>query len=315
VYSHGRFSPLVLSYDVWINILFWKNGIVKWLVRPSWSPVKMRYFHIISLLGLIISGCGPPYETDPEKVFGNGQLSLKSVEVGGRAISFAETGQADRPLLLFIHGTPGSWQAFGGYLADRELASRARMIALDRPGFGESTPGELDLSFESQASTFRTVIEPYLQKTPVVLVGHSLGAPLAARMVMDYPDEFSALVLIAPSLDPDLENPRWYNRLADYRLASWLVPESLALANREVMALRPELQAMDKLWGRVKIPVVVIQGMEDKLVDPANADYAEKKIDQQLRVLRIEGAGHFILWEDIPLIRSELLSVLDDLDK
>lgn len=236
------------------------------------------------------------------------------MSIGGRGISLVESGKADRPLVLFIHGTPGSWQAFGSYLADKELATKVKMIALDRPGFGNSNPGELDLSFASQASMFRTVLEPYRNGMPVILVGHSLGAPLAARMAMDFPGDFSALLLVAPSLDPDLENPRWYNRMADNWLVSWLIPEPLALANREVMALRGELLDMVELWSRVKIPVVVIQGTEDKLVDPANTDFAERMIATQLKVIRVDGEDHFILWDDPALIKAELLELLARID-
>jgi pimeloyl-ACP methyl ester carboxylesterase len=38
-----------------------------------------------------------------------------------------------------------------------------------------------------------------------ILVGHSLGGPVAARLAMDYPDEVGGLILVAPSIDPELE--------------------------------------------------------------------------------------------------------------
>ena len=269
-------------------------------------------YSFLALFLLLLTGCDPPYETDPKRIFAAGPPAFKSVKLDGRSIHYAETGVENGPVVLFIHGTPGSWQAFGAYLGDAELAAKARLISLDRPGFGNSDPGNLDLSFASQATLFKKIVEPYLSSGPVILVGHSLGAPVAARMAMDYPEMFAGLLLVAPSLDPELEYPRWYNLAADLLLISWLVPEQLALANREVMALRPELQDMVPLWSKIRVPVVLIQGMEDDLVDPGNADFAERVIgDGQLKVVRVDGEGHFILWENTPLIKGELLALLE----
>jgi pimeloyl-ACP methyl ester carboxylesterase len=42
----------------------------------------------------------------------------------------------------------------------------------------------------------------------VILVGHSLGGPLIARMTMDYPELIDGLVFVAGSVAPKLEPPR-----------------------------------------------------------------------------------------------------------
>ncbi|WP_339067208.1 hypothetical protein [Teredinibacter turnerae] len=41
-------------------------------------------------------------------------------------------------LLVFVHGTPGDWRSFGQQLADRRLAARAVLVAIDRPSWGGS---------------------------------------------------------------------------------------------------------------------------------------------------------------------------------
>ena len=105
---------------------------------------------------------------------------------------------------------------------------------------------------------------------------------------MDYPDKIAALVLVAPSLDPELEKPRWYNNLADYKLMSWLLPTELDLANLEVMALPDELRQMGPLWSTLDLPITLIQGEKDKLVHPDNADFAEKMVPRNLRVVRLD---------------------------
>ena len=129
---------------------------------------------------------------------------------------------------------------------------------------------------------------------------------------MDYPEKIAALLLVAPSLDPELEKPRWYNNLADYQLISWLLPTELDLANLEVMALPDELKQMVPLWNTLEIPITLIQGEKDKLVHPDNADFAEKMVPRGLRVVRLEDAGHFVLWKQPEIIKKELLHLYEN---
>lgn len=270
------------------------------------------FIPLLLIVLFLLVGCGPPYETDQEKMFGDSPPSFKAYSVSGRTIHYAEVGAGARTLVLFLHGTPGSWQAFAGYLSDQNLGENVNMIAVDRPGFGGSNHGELLPSLSEQASLLHPLLTTYGAGCDIVLVGHSLGAPLAVRMAMDYPELISALVLVAPSLDPELEDPRWYNRLADYQVVSWMVPAELMLANDEVMVLRRELEEMLPLWGKISHPVVLVQGMDDKLVDPGNADFAERMLGDGLKTIRVEDAGHFILWNQPELITSEILELVNN---
>jgi len=272
--------------------------------------------HLLSLsillpLALLLVSCGPPYEKDPGKLFGDKRPLSKSYQVMSRSIHFVEIGQNADTLIIFIHGTPGSWQGFAEYLADPELSGKARMIAVDRPGFGKSDPGEVIPSLSVQASLLQPLLELHHPGCGAILVGHSLGAPLAARMAMAYPDDIGALALIAPSLDPALENPRWYNLIAEYKAIRWMIPDELLLANNEIMALQNELEEMLPLWGSLDIPVTVIQGDDDKLVDPQNADFANRVILKDLKTVRLADTGHFVLWNRVELIKSELIELIN----
>ncbi|WP_460996415.1 alpha/beta fold hydrolase [Spirosoma harenae] len=53
----------------------------------------------------------------------------------GRYVSI---GAADKPTLVFVHGSPGSWNAFASYLKDSLFLEHYRMVSLDRPGFEDS---------------------------------------------------------------------------------------------------------------------------------------------------------------------------------
>ncbi len=259
-----------------------------------------------------ISACSPPYEENVDKLFGEQAPTFDFYSTGERTIHYVEVGHQNSSPVLFLHGTPGSWSAFGSYLSDRNLASSLNMVAVDRPGFGQSDYGNLLTSLAEQAQVLKPLVDQLTGDCSIVLVGHSLGAPLAVRMAMDYPEKIAALVLVAPSLDPELEKPRWYNNLSDYKLISWMLPTELELANIEVMALPDELKQMVPLWHALDLPITLIQGEKDKLVHPDNADFAEKMVARGLRVVRLEDAGHFVLWKQPELIRDEILLLFEN---
>jgi|GEM_PF-251523 len=270
----------------------------------------------IKVVGLcaLLMGCAPPYETDPAKLFeGRSAPTFHEYSIEDRNIHYAAAGETHRPLIIFLHGTPGTWKAFATFLGQSDLVERARLIAVDRPGFGKSDYKVLLPSLARQAHLLQPLLNQDATGCGAILVGHSLGAPLAVRMAVEFPEQIGGLVLIAPSIDPDLEDPRWYNHLATYRIVNWAVPTPLILANKEVMALQGELREMMPLWEQLSSPMTLIQGGKDKLVLPANADFAERMAKSPLKMVRVPDAGHFILWEQPDLIVQEILEMLDSL--
>lgn len=238
---------------------------------------------------------------------GAGEVTVAGAVGPVRAVVTAARPQT----VLFVHGTPGTWEAFRGYLSDPELAARARLIAIDRPGFGRSGRGRAVPSLESQAAALAAVLEATGGR-PAVVVGHSLGAPIAARLAVDRPDLVAGLVLVAPSLDPALERWRWFNVAASWRAIQWLLPVDWVTSNRELAPLADELELLRPLWSRIEAPVVVVQGGRDELVPAANAEFAERVLaGARLEVHRYPEDGHFILWQRPETVREPILELLD----
>ena len=217
--------------------------------------------------------------------------------------------------ILFIHGTPGDWTGWAHYLADPELQKRATMIAVDRPGFGDSGAGHMVPAIRDQAR----LLEPLLRGPPsgsgpgatTIVVGHSLGGPIAAELAMDYPAEVRSAVLIAPSIDPSTEQPRWYNQAMTWWPVRRLAPDEFAWSNAEIMPLVPELESMAPRWKSLPMPVTVIQGDKDRLVDPRTADYAARMLPSGAAIVRVPDEGHFVLWEKPQIVVKAILAQLD----
>ena len=212
--------------------------------------------------------------------------------------------------IVFLHGTPGDWKAWSHYLADPELQKRATLVAVDRPGFGASDPGRVAPLMADQAR----LLAPLLAGAgaPTALVGHSLGGPIAAELAMRYPQQVRAAVLVAPSIDPNTEQPRWYNEAMTLWLVRALTPKEFAWSNDEIMVLVDELEKQTPRWAGLRMPVTVVQGAKDELVDPKTADYAERVLPKPNgKVVVVPDQGHFVLWKRPDLVTREIIDVLD----
>jgi hypothetical protein len=72
---------------------------------------------------------------------------------------YAETGSDTNQLVLFVHGAPGSWDAYMKYLGDTALMHRAQLVSVDRPGYGKSGFGEAVTSIEEQAAMIKPILD------------------------------------------------------------------------------------------------------------------------------------------------------------
>lgn len=235
-------------------------------------------------------------------------------KVGSWDIHYVKAGDDTKPLVLFVHGSPGSLSAFIHFLADTSLLRRTLLITTDRPGFGYSNFGNGEKSLQKQGEALKPILEKYKGNRPVILVGHSLGGPLIVRMAMDYPDLVDGLIIVAGSIDPELEpNETWFRAPLATPFLSWILPRSFRASNEEIYHLKPELEKMLPLWSNVRCPVIVIQGKKDSLVPAANADFAKKMlVNAPVEFVFDENMDHFVPWSNPELIQAAILKMTGD---
>jgi pimeloyl-ACP methyl ester carboxylesterase len=104
---------------------------------------------------------------------------------------------AGRPIVL-IHGNPGSCQDWARLYTP--ISSRYQVIAFDRPGHGHSDrPNHRDITVDIQAQMLHTALRELQIERPI-LVGHSWGGALALSYALEFPNDVSGLVLLAPAV-------------------------------------------------------------------------------------------------------------------
>lgn len=226
------------------------------------------------------------------------QFPVQRLATAGGAIACRRAGSG--PVLVLLHGigsASGSWV--------RQLAGLQHghtVLAWDAPGYGESEP--LPMA-EPRAQDYGRRVWQWLDaldlpESPLTLVGHSLGALMAAAAAVQRPERVERLVLLSPAqgygqAEPALREGKLNERLAklrelgpqgmaDQRGAAMLSPAAdpaLVAYVKQLMAqIHPAgyTQAAQMLAGAdlagllaaVRCPVLVASGAADTIT-PAPA--------------------------------------------
>jgi pimeloyl-ACP methyl ester carboxylesterase len=286
------------------------------MMRAPGKKIGLAFLFLIAILLTTMHSCMTfrMSSTEIDQYFQQKkvQASQHRYQSGFRQINYVVAGDEGKPVVVFIHGSPGSLSAFIHFLADTALLQRALLVTTDRPGFGYSNFGNAEPSLSKQAALLKPILQKYKNDKPLILVGHSLGGPLIGRMAIDYPELVDGLIIVAGSIDPDLEpDEAWFRAPLSTPFLSWILPRSFRASNEEIYQLKPQLYEMMPEWSKITCPVIVIQGDKDQLVPRANADFARKMItNAPVELVRVADMNHFVPWSNPELIRNAVLQLI-----
>jgi pimeloyl-ACP methyl ester carboxylesterase len=254
------------------------------------------------------------------------------MEVNGVRLHYVERGSG-APLLL-LHGNGSMIQDFESSGLIDLAARNYRVIVFDRPGFGHSDrPRNVVWTPAAQAELINSALHR-LGISHAIVLGHSWGASVAVALALKYPKLVQGLVLASgyyyPTLRPDvvaLSAPAvpLVGDILGYTLSPivsrlmWPLLMAKIFGPRSVpkkfegfpkeMALRPSqihasaaesaLMIPDAFhfrneYSNLKMPVVIVAGDEDRLVDiDAQSTRLHRDVPQS-RFHRVPGTGHMI---------------------
>lgn len=220
----------------------------------------------------------------------------------------------DVPLLLFIHGAPGSSSSFLSYLKDKRLRDFYSVLVVDRPGYGFSDYGNYQ-PIPKQYEAIQRILECAEITSNVITIGHSFGGTISGYIAIQNPDWLKASIMIAPAIDPDQEKYLWFGKLALYKSTRWLSPRSLRVAADEKYSHEAELHTFIGDWHRIKKPVLHIHGDADGLVPYGNVSFSENNIpDKWLEIKTIQNKGHLIPFTERESMIDEIIRFISNLD-
>jgi pimeloyl-ACP methyl ester carboxylesterase len=124
---------------------------------------------------------------------------------GGTELSFITAGEASRPAVLLLHGSPSSARMFREVIP--ELSQAAHVIAPDLPGFGESDVLALP-SFPAFGQAISELLER-LSIGPRYIYLHDYGAPVGFHIAMQAPERVLGLIVQNANAHRTGLGPQW----------------------------------------------------------------------------------------------------------
>jgi len=225
-------------------------------------------------------------------------------------VRYCSMGSDTLPIVLFIHGAPASISFWKPFFKDSALLSMAKVVAVDRPGYGYSSFGKLYLSYYAQAKMLAPVIKKYGQKGKLILVGSSYGGPLCALLAAQYPDIVDGLLLISSSIAPGEEAIWDIAKVIDSPIGEFF-PKVLQVATAEKLNHKRMLEEIEGEWNKVRCPTIMLHGSEDELIYPTNASFVFshfKKAKKSISILG--GLKHNIVVTKPAIVVKKIVELL-----
>ena len=245
------------------------------------------------------------------------------------------TISGDGETIVMLHGYLSSSQYFK-HIREK-LNPDYRIVTLDLLGFGRSPKPRIDYTYDDHISAVHNTLTMLGITKPYILLGHSMGALVAARYATQYPDDISRLILFNPPLFTHtkqmIEVHKATGRHYDIMLYSkgrfilWpiirAIPRNRSLRRRAInfsdtVAMSPRARegSYKNILGGATIftdlkhapmPILLVNGKYDRVVYQQNLQ--GRQLPKQVQLTTIE-SGHHPLARDVDLAESIIRSYL-----
>ena len=251
----------------------------------------------------------------------------------GVPIHYSVQGKGE-PALVFIHCWACNRHFWDNQVA--EFSKTYRVVTIDLPGHGESGQGRKSYSVESYGDDVKTVVTK-LNLKRVVLVGSSMGGPIALEATRRMPDRVVAIVPVDTLQNVEQKVPQeqldavFQQMQADFKAATTsllnqfffspttppavrerIINETIAQKPEVVLPILKAVFSYDAARGlrEVKVPIRAINADRVPTDVTVNRKYAP-----QFDVAIIKGTGHYPMLEDPTRFNQMLAEILTGLPK
>jgi pimeloyl-ACP methyl ester carboxylesterase len=292
---HRRWSPSLKSF-IAIGLLLLLGALAYWL----WTPDKDR----VSLEARYLARPGD------------------MIDVAGSKLHVRDTGPADAPAIILLHGFGASLQTWDPWTS--VLQRSHRVIRLDLPGSGLSWPDPAGDYSDERSMQVLVMLQDRLRLVRTSVGGHSIGGRIAWTFAARHPERVDKLILVAPDgfASPGFRYGEAPHVPAVLKLMRYVLPRvvlrmnlapayaspasvtdalveryhdlMLAPGSRKAMLQRMQqtvLVAPEPLLTLIRAPTLLVWGEQDAMIPFANAkDYLKNISD--VRLAAYPDAGH-----------------------
>ena len=245
----------------------------------------------------------------------------------GVKIHYVKAGKTG-PLVVMLHGFPDFWYTWNEQII--ALENTHRVVAMDLRGYNRSDKpkGANQYSISKLVSDVKAVILDAGEKKAVI-IGHDWGGMVAWNFAMMRPNMTDKLIVLnlphpkglnrelANNPDQqrnsqyarDFQKPNSHNYLNAEKLTSWVKGKTKKKKYLEAMN-KSDFEAMLNYYRinypkppyeedlsdpkKLIMPVLLIHGLDDKALLHGALNRTWEWIDNDLTLVTVPGAGHFV---------------------
>ena len=244
----------------------------------------------------------------------------------GVEIHFVHAGSG--PLLVMVHGFPDYWYTWRDQIP--ALAQSFHVVAIDQRGYNRSgqPEGVENYTIDKLVGDVNSVIA-HLGGSKATILGHDWGGMVAWSFAMQYPDKTERLVILnlphprgllreLRENPQQVKNSQYARNFQNPQAARLLTAEGISAWVREPDARQRYLKAFKRssfegmlnyykansprapyqeteaVKRRVKCPTLILHGLDDKALLDGALNGTWRWIDNELTLVTIPGAGHFV---------------------
>jgi len=217
--------------------------------------------------------------------------------------------------LLFLHGWVGSWRYWMPVMQAASISFRT--YALDLWGFGDTAKAISRYSLDQQVG----LVDLFMQEmgiAKIALIGHGLGAVVAAQYAIQNPKWVDRLLAISMPDGSQVIHPR-LNTTTPAELADWLLARSPDSSAARAEAPKTDARAiqlsladlvgadLSTLTQRLETPSLLVHGQNDPAIPPSVSADPFFSYPEHIHQIIFESSGHFPMLDE-PSKFNRLLS-------
>ena len=249
-------------------------------------------------------------------------------KLDGARIHYQSHGKGSDAVVL-VHGWTCNLDHWRDQIPD--FSKRNRVIALDLPGHGRSDKPQVAYTMDLFANAIDAVMRDAKVERAVV-VGHSMGTPVARQFYRKYPQKTLAIVIVDGGLRPfgtkemregfvAMFRSPGYKQAGEQMFAQMMgklpppeqerVKTSFANTPQYVLVSAMESMSKDELYGPDKINVPVFAIMAKSPFWAADTEQFLRGLAPDLELQWWEGVGHFLMMEKPKQFNDAVIAFLN----
>lgn len=287
------------------------------LAQKATLTLKLKAFRLLMLLStwLLTSCSGVLYYPSQNRLY----YDPKSVGFSPTDIYFTDATQRKlhgwwfrsaitpaKATVIFFHGNAENLTSHFMHLA-WITAEGYNLFIFDYPGYGLSEGKPTPQScVESGHAALDWVLSHDPENLPMIIYGQSMGGIIALRTIIDKREDINLKLVVAESTFDS------FQQIARHKLSqhwfTWLLqPLSYLLLS--------DRWAPTHLETIAPVPVLVIHGQQDNVVEPQFGEAIYEKLSEPKSIWRIPNGNHTdIFWQHEKKYRTVFLNFLTQLD-